>query len=89
MNYHQNLTEYKYKDFDHKNDKKIKIKEIVKIFIKLKNLERFLRKFHFKKIKDNNIKLYYKRLNYNRLGYRHFPNIYYYRKVFIILYTFL
>ena len=40
--------------------KKNKIKEIVKIFIKIKNIERFLRKFHFKKLEDNNIKLYYK-----------------------------
>ena len=28
--------------------------------IRLKNIERFLRKLHFKKIEDNNIKLFYK-----------------------------
>ena len=47
------------KDF-FENDKKIKNDQIKFFFIKLKNIERFLRKLHFKKIEDNNIKLFYK-----------------------------
>ena len=53
--------DYKYSEEYTKNKREEYIKKIRKVFIRLKNLERFLRKFHFDKLK--NIKLIVKENN--------------------------
>ena len=63
--YDKIIKEYDYKIFNYKVYKRDKNIEIKKIFIKLKNIERFLIKNHFKRLEDNNIKLYFsKKENY-------------------------